>query len=110
MLNDPIGCGLTAPLTRERRYKLRSLLVRLSETSKTLPNSLFIFDVVSTSTYSVAGGSYADIFLAEHQSVKVALKRLRIFKTNEDDPLASKTIAVCLNLISWAFPFLMVNL
>ncbi|KAK7679043.1 hypothetical protein QCA50_017987 [Cerrena zonata] len=92
MLNEPLACGLDAPLTRERRYKLRRLLVRLSELSKTLPGSLFIHDVVSTSPHSVAGGSYADIFLAEHKGVKVALKRLRMFKTSGDSE-TSKSIA-----------------
>lgn len=93
MLNEPHACGVHAPLTRERRYKLRRLLVRLSESSKTLPASLFIQDVVSTSAHSVAGGSYADIFLAEHQGVKVALKRLRMFRTSGDDQ-CSKSVAV----------------
>ncbi|CAL1702829.1 unnamed protein product [Somion occarium] len=81
ILDSPASHGIHLP--REWRYKLGRLLVCLSAASSSVPPSLFINDITSSSRNAVAGGSYADIFLANHEGRKVALKRLRVFQTSQ---------------------------
>ncbi|KAJ7263107.1 kinase-like domain-containing protein, partial [Mycena rebaudengoi] len=59
----------------------RRLLVKFSETCGLLPSSLMIKGVIQRSDEPVFGGSFGDIYHAEYQDSPVALKRLRLFKT-----------------------------
>lgn len=67
-----------------RRGGIRRLIMKLSIRSGLLPNSLLITDVVMSSSESVAGGGFADIFRGTYKGRLVALKRLRVFRSTHD--------------------------
>lgn len=66
----------------EHRHAVRRLLIRLSQTSHTLPASLFIQGVECQDREPTGGGSFADIFRASLRGKDVALKRLRVFQVS----------------------------
>lgn len=49
-----------------------------------VPSSLLISGVEKLEQEAVAGGGFADIFLAVHSEKQVALKRLRVFGGQND--------------------------
>ncbi|KAJ7263062.1 kinase-like domain-containing protein [Mycena rebaudengoi] len=63
------------------QLEARRLIVKFSETTGLLPSSLMMEGVSQRSDEPVFGGSFGDIFRAEYQNSPVALKRLRMFKT-----------------------------
>ena len=75
---------------------LRRLLVKLSKASGALPPSLLLHGIVCCNRDSVAGGGFADIFCGAYDEKPVALKRLRVFKTDED---LEKSRSVCVSHI-----------
>lgn len=72
-------------LRSDNRIELRHLLVRLSKAAGVLPPSIFLGDVEcqGTDRDTIAGGGFADIFRAKYRGQKVALKRLRVFSSQE---------------------------
>lgn len=70
--------------------KARRLLVKLSEMCGILPSSLSITGVENCSQEPVAGGGFADIFLASYQGKHVALKCLRDFHIHQGRELIYK--------------------
>ncbi|KAJ7263069.1 kinase-like domain-containing protein [Mycena rebaudengoi] len=64
------------------QLEARRLIVKFSETTGLLPSSLMVKGVNQRSDEPVFGGSFGDIFRAEYHNSPVALKRLRIFKTD----------------------------
>ena len=74
-----------ASLRSDNRIELRHLLVRLSKAAGVLPTSIFLEDVEchGTDRDTIAGGGFADIFRATYRGQKVALKRLRVFSSQE---------------------------
>ncbi|CAL1702671.1 unnamed protein product [Somion occarium] len=67
-------------LPYQDRFTLRRLLLQLSRASSRIPSSLYLNDVECEERDAIAGGGFADIFRATHQSKPVALKRLRTFR------------------------------
>ncbi|CAL1706475.1 unnamed protein product [Somion occarium] len=79
------GLNANSPtVERTRRFTLRRLLIQLSKASNHVPSSLYIVGVDCKERNAIAGGAYADIFRGTLHSASVALKRLRVFKTDPD--------------------------
>lgn len=68
----------------------RRLLVKLSEKCGILPSSLSITGVDNCSQEPVAGGGFADIYLASYKGKRVALKCLRDFHIYHERELIHK--------------------
>ncbi|THH32824.1 hypothetical protein EUX98_g1317 [Antrodiella citrinella] len=83
----------------EDDYALRRLLIKLSKASGVLPSHLFLDEIRCFNRDPVAGGGFADICRGTYYAQPVALKRLRVFKTNEDLEKARK--AFCDEALVW---------
>ncbi len=58
-------------------------MLRLCKTLHRVPPSLFLTDIVCLEhEHPVDGGSFSDIFMATRQGQPVALKRLRVFRSD----------------------------
>jgi len=67
-----------------QRWQISSLILKLSTRSNKLPASLVVNDVTRLDKESIAGGGFADIYRGEYKGKPVALKRLRVYRTNDD--------------------------
>ncbi len=77
---DENACSDELPILQwSHRVALRRLLVRLSKAAGVLPMSIFLSGVECTDRNCIAGGGFADIYLATYKGRKVALKRLRVY-------------------------------
>ena len=83
-LCDPSPLQVVLANTADHRMSLRILLVKLSKSSTKLPSSLFLNGILCFDRNSVDGGGFADIFRGTYNEQPVALKRLRVFKTDAD--------------------------
>lgn len=79
MLDENVSDDGIPTLQQDHRIELRHLLVRLSKAAGVLPSSMFLQNVQCIDRESVAGGAFADIFVAVYQGQQVALKRHRTF-------------------------------
>ncbi|KAJ7759981.1 kinase-like domain-containing protein [Mycena metata] len=60
----------------------RRLLIKLSITSDLLPSALIISGITERSKDPVFGGSFGDVYRAQHRGRPVAVKRLRFFEAD----------------------------
>lgn len=81
------------------RFLLRRLLLNLSRLSGTLPPSLFINDVHCPDIHATTGGGFADIFRATYRNAPVAMKRIRVFRNDED--YERKYTGLCREALVW---------
>ncbi|TCD66289.1 hypothetical protein EIP91_001580 [Steccherinum ochraceum] len=81
------------------RHTLRRLLVQLSRSAGILPSHLFLDGIVCLNRDTVAGGGFADIFMGSYEGQPVALKRLRVFKAEDD--LEKSRKAFCAEALVW---------
>ena len=80
--------ALQSPRFRAHRQRIHRLLVKLSLKYNILPASLFIRGVKFSGGECHGSGSFADIFLADLDGVRVALKRLRMFQMIDESKKA----------------------
>lgn len=69
----------------EDRCRLDRLLRGIVKEAGQLPSSIVINDVKRQTSNPVAGGGFADIWMGMQESVKVAMKVLRIYEESEFD-------------------------
>ncbi|KAJ7724835.1 hypothetical protein B0H16DRAFT_286843 [Mycena metata] len=85
-LNEILKLGLLRNVDRPSTASdARRLLVRLSEAADILPFSLAILGVNNKSANPLFGGAFGDVYDAQYQGNRVALKRLRLFHPDGDD-------------------------
>ncbi|KAJ7717958.1 kinase-like domain-containing protein [Mycena metata] len=90
VLENIVKLGLLRNVDRSAAHSdARRLIVQLSEASDLLPSSLAIRGVKNIRV-TPFGGSFGDIFAANHQDKSVALKRLRIFSAEDDENLRTR--------------------
>ncbi|KAH8099662.1 kinase-like domain-containing protein, partial [Cristinia sonorae] len=82
------------------RHVLRRLLVKICRDTESLPATLFLNDIKCDSFHSVAGGSFADIYHADYDGSRVALKRLRVFQADPSHR-AEQFKAFCREALVW---------
>lgn len=68
MLDENVSDDGIPTLQQDHRIELRHLLVRLSKAAGVLPSSMFLQNVQCIDRESVAGGAFADIFVARSAS------------------------------------------
>jgi hypothetical protein len=66
------------------RKAIGKLLIRLVDRFQCLPPTLFLSGVRWVSKDAVDAGGYADIFRGTYQGKEVALKRLRVFRADNE--------------------------
>lgn len=67
-----------------RKWRISSLILKLSIRSNKLPASLVVNNVTRLDKESIAGGGFADIFRGEYKGKPVALKRLRVYRPSDN--------------------------
>ncbi|KAH8080722.1 kinase-like domain-containing protein [Cristinia sonorae] len=92
----PLCISSAAP---DYQHVLLRLLVKLSKVSGVLPHCLFLYGIVCPNRDSVTGGGFADIFRGTYGAQHVALKRLRVFKSDLD--LEKSRSALCAEALVW---------
>ncbi|THH29478.1 hypothetical protein EUX98_g4707 [Antrodiella citrinella] len=70
--------------TECHKWRISSLILKLSIRSNRLPASLVVNDVTRLDKECVAGGGFADIFRGEYKGKPVALKRLRVYRPSDN--------------------------
>ncbi|TCD64004.1 hypothetical protein EIP91_004672 [Steccherinum ochraceum] len=78
---DLLDEALLSQQAKAYKVKIHRILVKLARKSKKSPNSLFKSAIHFQSMQPITGGGFADIFDADLDGVKVAIKRLRSFIT-----------------------------
>lgn len=81
---------MNTPTSIGHRNTLRRLLVRLSRKSTLVPEKLLVKGVVCDNRDPLGGGHFADIYEAQYRDRKVALKRLRSFRSSKEDHIQVK--------------------
>ncbi|CAK5271444.1 unnamed protein product [Mycena citricolor] len=66
-------------LASSQNSKARRFIIKLSESCDRLPSSLFITGISDRDSYPSFGGGFGDIYQAQFQETKVAVKHLRTF-------------------------------
>lgn len=80
--------------------RLSRTLMRLSQGCQRLPRSLTLEDVRLRSADAVAGGGFADVFMATHDGKDVALKRLRVFQGRAEERISVRK-KFCKEALIW---------
>ncbi|KAF8212600.1 kinase-like domain-containing protein [Mycena galopus ATCC 62051] len=85
-LNKILELGLLRNVDRaSTQLDARRLLVKLSEACDSLPSSLTIRGIDNKSANPISGGGFADIYEAQYEGHRVALKRLRSFQEDSEE-------------------------